>query len=170
MFRWPIEWLQGFLIIFEFGFVYSWQINCWYKNITRMVAAIHAWIYGFQIWLWQIETYLDRSPNDFTHNLSRYYQRHLPRLALLLYLVEAMSGCWVVEQPHLSLLRYHPRVMEAFSHFKETCLNWMRLVINHILDWIQYMQLCIDCSIPHGCWRRYIDQHTCKDTMWTGKS
>lgn len=48
----------------------------------------------------------------------------LLRLALLLYLVEAMSGCWIVEQPSLSLLRYHPRVMEAFRNFK---VSWFQL-------------------------------------------
>lgn len=45
------------------------------------------------------------------------------RLALLLFLVEAMSGCWVIEQPGLSMLRFHPRVMQTLSHFKEPWLT-----------------------------------------------
>ena len=42
-----------------------------------------------------------------------------PRLALLLYLVAAMAGTWMVEQPRLSMLRFHPRIMEAFSTLRE---------------------------------------------------
>ena len=68
----------------------------------------------------------------------------LPRLALLLYLIEAMSGCWMVEQPSLSLLRFHPRVMEAFSHFREPwcqfmiCLLWVfsgKVMKGHLSRW-----------------------------------
>lgn len=46
-----------------------------------------------------------------------------PRLALMLYLVEAMQGCWVIEQPHLSLLRFHPRLMDAFTMFEDPRLH-----------------------------------------------
>lgn len=37
------------------------------------------------------------------------------RLCLLLFIAEAMGGCWLVEQPAQSMLRYHPRVIEVFS-------------------------------------------------------
>lgn len=47
------------------------------------------------------------------------------RLALLLYLVEAMSGCWVIEQPSGSILRWHPRIMDVFSHFKD---SWFQVI------------------------------------------
>ena len=46
-----------------------------------------------------------------------------PRLALLIMLVEAMSGAWMVEQPHLSMLRFHPRIMDVFSECKEPWPN-----------------------------------------------
>lgn len=46
-----------------------------------------------------------------------------PRLALLLYLVAAMAGTWMVEQPSLSMLRFHPRVMEVFSDLREPWLH-----------------------------------------------
>ena len=42
-----------------------------------------------------------------------------PRLALLIFVVEAMSGAWLVEQPSLSMLRFHPRIMDTFSFFEE---------------------------------------------------
>lgn len=37
------------------------------------------------------------------------------RLSLLLYVVAAMGGCWLVEQPGQSMLGFHPRVMSVFS-------------------------------------------------------
>lgn len=46
-----------------------------------------------------------------------------PRLCLLLFAVEAMGGCWVVEQPSLSMLRFHPRVMDTFSSLRVTKLK-----------------------------------------------
>jgi len=46
-----------------------------------------------------------------------------PRLALLLYLVAAMAGTWMVEQPSLSMLRFHPRDMEVFSDLREPWLH-----------------------------------------------
>lgn len=42
------------------------------------------------------------------------------RMCLLVYLAEAMSCTWLVEQPSSSLLRYHPRVMDTFSLFRVT--------------------------------------------------
>ena len=49
------------------------------------------------------------------------------RMALVVFLVEAMSGCWLIEQPGSSLLRFHPRVMDLFSMFKVTRLHKLNL-------------------------------------------
>lgn len=45
------------------------------------------------------------------------------RLALTLYAIVVMGGCWLVEQPSTSFLRYHPRVMEAFSGLR---VSWSK--------------------------------------------
>ncbi|CAK9085103.1 unnamed protein product [Durusdinium trenchii] len=45
-------------------------------------------------------------------------------MCLLIYLVEVMGGCWLVEQPSNSLLRFHPRVMWTFSIFRAWSTRW----------------------------------------------
>ena len=59
-----------------------------------------------------------------------------PRLALLLYLVAAMGGTWMVEQPRLSMLRFHPRVMEVFSVLREPWLHDVAPGPNNHLGWV----------------------------------
>lgn len=60
------------------------------------------------------------------------------RLALLVFLVEAMSGCWLVEQPSSSILRFHPRVMESFALFRATWLWSVTChgISSHVGEWI----------------------------------
>ena len=45
------------------------------------------------------------------------------RLALLIIAVEMMAGCWLVEQPGNSILRFHPRVMDVFFHLRVAWLS-----------------------------------------------
>lgn len=40
----------------------------------------------------------------------------LPRTALLIYVICALGGVWVLEQPSTSQLRWHPRIRALFRH------------------------------------------------------
>ena len=54
----------------------------------------------------------------------------LPRMCLLVFVVEIMGGVWIVEQPVSSLIRFHPRVLVTFSEFRVTwfeCGFWQRI-------------------------------------------
>lgn len=42
------------------------------------------------------------------------------RLCLLLLLAEVFQAMWIVEQPGSSMLRFHPRVLDTFSHLRVT--------------------------------------------------
>ena len=46
-----------------------------------------------------------------------------------------MSGTWLVEQPSLSMLRFHPRVMMVFSHLREPRFqfNWLLFFLGIVL-------------------------------------
>jgi hypothetical protein len=114
-----------------------------------------AWLHGvlenkyqFSVFVWIYVVFPKKLPIAPNHSPPRSWTTlcplRLPRLALLLYLIEAMSGCWMVEQPSLSLLRFHPRVMEVFSHFREPwcqfmiCLLWVfsgKVMKGHLSRW-----------------------------------
>lgn len=62
-----------------------------------------------------------------------------PRLALCIFLIEAMGGVWVVEQPSLSMLRFHPRVMDIFERCKET---WFHFKIKMVMQQV-FCKICL---------------------------
>jgi len=75
-----------------------------------------------------------------------------PRLSLLIFLVEALSGCWAVEQPHLSMLRFHPRVMQVFHHFRVTGFNNGYIFLGTPGEYLWY-HICFGWTLP-----RTVDQ------------
>ena len=42
----------------------------------------------------------------------------LPRVCILIWLIESLGGVWCVEQPSSSLLRWHPRMLDLFETFQ----------------------------------------------------
>ena len=119
------EWPHGHLVIHSKKH-FNYCILCWIYHVY-----LNCYTYPWLIY-WVLE-----NPSAKSHGIIAIYILYScivgpallkltplrPRLALLIFVVEAMSGAWLVEQPSLSMLRFHPRIMDTFSFFEEPWLN-----------------------------------------------
>ena len=106
--------------------------TCWlpcvsqYQKLEPITSRKHIYMWYIYIGIdidfiyddWLFPLFTNHWPKHLHFHVPQSCRLAPPRLALLIIAVEMMAGCWLVEQPGNSILRFHPRVMDVFFQLR----------------------------------------------------